>query len=208
MALARYSDGGEPSILELVKLAMFLFSAGQDTSALLLGNCLRHLGEDEELQSALRNDNALVPNFIEEMMRLVGSLKMTSRLTTRTTKIGDVTLKAGTPIAVILAAANRDGRQWARPDAVDLDRPKLKQQIGFSRGPHTCIGAPLARAEVRIMLEECLNQPASIAIDPDKHGHRPDQCFKYTPSFMNYGFKALHLKLEPAFADERGEAAG
>ena len=198
MALARYPDGGEPSILELVKLAMFLFSSGQDTSALLLGNCLRHLCEDGELQSALRADNTLIPNFIEEMMRLVGSLKMTSRLTTKTTEVGGVTLRAGTQVAVILAAANRDDRQWAQPNAVDLNRPKLKQQLGFSRGPHTCIGAPLARAEVRFMLEEFLNQTSSIALDEEQHGRPPDQRFQYTPSFMNHGVKKLHLRLTAA----------
>ena len=137
-------------------------------------------------------------------MRLAGSLKMTSRLTTKTTEVAGVKLKAGTPIAVILAAANRDPRQWERPEMVDLHRPKLKHQMGFSRGPHTCIGAPLARTEVRLMLEQFLSQTSSITIDAEKHGERSNRHFKHTPSFMNHGFKELHLKFEPAATAKQG----
>ena len=204
LAAACYADGTRPPILEIVKSAMFLFSAGQDTSALLLCNALRYLAEHPDLQRRLRADDTLLPNFVEEMMRMHGSIKMTSRLTVRTTKVGGVELKAGTPIAVILAAANRDPRQWENPGEFDLERPKLKQQVGFSRGAHTCLGAPLARAEVTLMLEAFLDQTSSIEIDEARHGPAEDRRFKYVPSFMNYGLEELHLKFTPASSDIKG----
>lgn len=197
LAQARYPDGSEPPIIELVKASMFLFAAGQDTAALLIGNSLRYLSDHPELQQRLREEPTLIPKFIEEMMRLEGSLKMTSRITAKSTSVGGVALPAGTPVAVILAAANRDARMWQNSGSFDLERPQLKQQIGFSRGPHTCLGAPLARAEVAIMLEEFLQQTASIAIDERQHGPLTDRHYLHVPSFMNHGVKALHLTLTP-----------
>ena len=100
MALAKYPDGSTPDAMEVVKSAMFLFAAGQDTSAKLIGNAMRRLTEDPELQQQLREDRSLIPGFLEEVLRLEGSTKATFRIAKRKTMIGDMEIPAGRRVAV------------------------------------------------------------------------------------------------------------
>jgi cytochrome P450 len=117
LAQATYPDRSEPDVIELVKLATFLFGAGQDTSAKLLGNCFRFLVEDRELRQQLRDDRSLIPAFFEEVLRLKGSSKVTFRIARKKTRIGEVEVPAGKRIVLALAAANRDPRRWENPAA-------------------------------------------------------------------------------------------
>ncbi len=198
LATATYPDGSEPELIELVKLATFLFAAGQDTSAKLLGNALRMLGEDTALQDELRTDPSRVAGFVEERLRLEGSTKATFRLARRTTHVGGVTIPAGSKIVILLGAANRDPRRWEHPAEHRAGRPRLIEHLAFGRGAHTCIGAPLARAEVQIMLEQLLARTSLIAIDEAQHGPVDARLYSYEPSYMIRGLNELHLELIPS----------
>jgi cytochrome P450 len=198
LAQATYPDGSTPDILDLVKASTFLFAAGQDTSAKLLGNALKHLCEDQVLQSQLRADRSLVPAFVEEMLRLEGSTKATFRIARRTAEVGGVNIPAGKKIVVSLSAANRDPRRWQDPTAFRLDRPKALEHLAFGRGAHVCVGAPLARTEVRVMLDRLLALTSSISLSQEHHGPKDAQHFDYEPSFIIRGLNRLHLKLTPA----------
>jgi cytochrome P450 len=193
LAQARYPDDSEPEIVELVKMAAFLFGAGQDTSAKLLGNCMRFLVDDPELQQTLRNDRSLIPAFIEEVLRLEGSSKVTFRLARRDTMVGDTLIPAGKRIVLALAAANRDPARWEDPAAFRFDRPKVREHLAFGRGAHVCSGAPLARVEIRIILNSLLDHTAHIALDGDKHGADPETRLRYDPSFIVRGLSSMHL---------------
>ena len=197
LATATYADGSTPELLELVKLSTFLFAAGQDTSAKLLANALKLLAETPDLQARLRGEPGLIGGFVEEMLRVEGSTKATFRLARRTTTIGGVEIPAGAKVVVLLGAANLDPRRWACPAEVRLDRPRIAEHLAFGRGPHTCIGAPLARFEVQIMLAELLRRTSAIAIDPDKHGPPGARRFSYEPSYIIRGLDELHLRLTP-----------
>jgi cytochrome P450 len=198
LAHAKYPDGSQAPVLEVVKSAMFLFAAGQDTSAKLLGNAIRFLADNPEFQQELREDLSKVPAFIEEMMRLEGSVKATFRLTKKTTSLGGVELKAGDPLVIALAAGNRDGRRWDDPEEFRMGRPKIKEHVGFGRGAHTCLGAPLARAEVRVLLEQFLEQTSNITLDEEQHGPPGDRRLSYEGSYVIRGLNELYVKLEPA----------
>lgn len=198
LAQSTYPDGSTPDILDLVKASTFLFAAGQDTSAKLLGNSLKHLCEDQELQSQLRADRSLIPAFIEEMLRLEGSTKATFRVARRTTELGGVTIPAGKKLVVALSAANRDARRWEDPVKFRLDRPKAMEHLSFGRGAHVCAGAPLARAEVRVMLDRLLEMTSSISLSDDHHGPKGARRFDYEPSFIIRGLNGIHLNLTPA----------
>jgi len=195
---ASFPDGGTPDALEIVRLATFLFGAGQDTSAKLLGNAMRFIIDQPELQLQLRKDPALIPQFLEEVLRLEGSTKITARLARRDTQIGDLKVPAGTRVMVALAAANRDPRRWHDPETFVLDRPKIKEHLAFGRGAHVCIGAPLARLEVRVILEKFLEHTASIDLAEEKHGPRGNRSLDYESSFIIRGLAEMHLKLVPA----------
>jgi cytochrome P450 len=197
LATAKYPDGSTPELMEIVKLAVFLFAAGQDTSAKLLGNSLRFLVEDLDLQQRLRADRSLIPGFIEEVLRLEGSSKVTFRLARKKTKVGGREIPAGTKMVIALAATNRDPRRWEDPQAFKLDRPKIKEHLAFGRGAHTCIGAPLARAEVRVLLDRLLEHTSEITLSEQHHGPAGNRKLDYQPSFIIRGLEELHLVLKP-----------
>lgn len=195
---ATYPDGSTPDALEIVRLATFLFAAGQDTSAKLLGNTVRHIVEEPGLQRKLRDDPSLIPRLLEEVLRLEGSTKATFRLARRDTRIGDMEIPAGTKVFVGLAAANRDPRRWESPQELRLDRERAREHLGFGRGMHVCAGAPLARVEVRIILERLLAHTSDIDLSEERHGPRGKRNLEYEPSFIIRGLEALHLTLKPA----------
>lgn len=194
---ATYPDGTMPDALEIVRLATFLFGAGQDTSAKLLGNALRFIVDQPGLQDQLRADPSLIPALLEEVLRLEGSTKMTARLARKDTRIGDLEVKAGTKVMLALSAGNRDPRRWDEPAAFMLNRPKIKEHLAFGRGAHVCAGAPLARVEVRILLEKLLEATSVIDLD-ERHGPPGDRKLEYDPSFIIRGLTEMHLKLAPA----------
>jgi cytochrome P450 len=195
---ARYPDGTQPEAMEIVRLATFLFGAGQDTSAKLLGNAMLYIIEIPGLQDRLRADLSLLPDLIEEVLRLEGSSKMTSRVARKDTHIGNTPVPAGTRVMIALSAGNRDPTRWDDPDVLKLDRPRIREHLSFGRGAHVCIGAPLARVEVRIMLEKLLSLTSHIDIDEDVHGPRGNRRLDYDPSFIVRGLSAFHLKLKAA----------
>ncbi|TCM17144.1 cytochrome P450 [Novosphingobium sp. PhB165] len=195
MALATYPDGSTPEAMEVVKSAMFLFAAGQDTSAKLIGNALRRLAEDQPLQQLLREDPAEIGPFLEEVLRLEGSTKATFRIAARRTKIGDVDVAPGQRIVVSLSAANRDPRRWEDPTAFVIGRPRIKEHLAFGRGAHTCAGAQLARAEVAVLLECLLAATQAITLDEAHHGPADARRVEYEPSYIIRGLADLHLKL-------------
>jgi cytochrome P450 len=195
---ATYPDGSMPDALEIVRLTTFLFGAGQDTSAKLLGNAMRFIVEQPGLQQQLRADPSLIPAMLEEVLRLEGSTKMTARIARKDTRIGEMEVPAGTTVMLALAAANRDPRRWTDPQAFLLDRPRIKEHLAFGRGAHVCVGAPLARAEVRVVIEKFLEHTSHIDLDEAKHGSAGDRTLEYEPSFIIRGLGEMHLKLTPA----------
>jgi cytochrome P450 len=197
-ANAKYADGSSPRLEDLVGLGTFLFAAGQDTSAKLLGNAMRYIVDQHGLQEKLRQEPGLIGPMLEEVLRLEGSVKQTARLAIRDTHIGDKAVPAGTKILVALAAANRDPRRWEKPADFVIDRAKIKEHVAFGRGKHVCIGAPLARAEVRIILEKFLELTSSIDLAEDHHGTRSQRRLDFEPSFIIRGLSELQLKLTPA----------
>lgn len=198
LANATYPDGSTPEALEIVRIATFLFGAGQDTSAKLLGNTMKFIVDEPGLQDRLRQDPSLIPQLLEEVLRLEGSTKMTSRLARKDTHIGELRVPAGTRVMLALSAANRDPRRWENPQAFVLDRPKIKEHLGFGRGAHVCAGAPLARAEVRIILEKFLQHTSHIDLVEEKHGPQSSRNFDYEASFIIRGLSELHIKMTPA----------
>ncbi|MET0588783.1 MAG: cytochrome P450 [Novosphingobium sp.] len=208
---AKYADGTTPEVFDIVQLGMFMFGAGQDTSAKLLGNSMKYLIEQPELQDRLRADPSLIPAFLEEVLRIEGSTKQTARLARKDTQIGDVHIPAGTRILVALSAANRDPARWENPNELILNRPKIKEHVGFGRGKHVCAGAPLARVEVRVIMEKFLEYTSKIELDLEKHPNGVAD-LQYEASFIIRGLAEMHLKLTPsdafnAAASKSGAAA-
>jgi cytochrome P450 len=197
LANAEYPDGTKPTMMALMTLGVFIFGAGQDTSAKLLCNAMRYIVDVPGLQDQLRADLSLIPAMLEEVLRLEGSTKQLARLARRDTKIGDLPVKAGTKTLIGISGGNRDPQRWENPHAFQMDRPKIREHIAFGRGKHVCAGAPLARVEVRVMLEKFLAMTSNIDLDESRHGPRGQRKFDFDPSFIIRGLSELHLKLTP-----------
>jgi cytochrome P450 len=198
MAQARFPDGSLPEVIDVVRVAANLFSAGQETTVRLLSSALKVLAEDHELQARLRANPDLIPNFIEEALRFESPIKGDFRLSRAPVTVGGVEIPAGTTVMVHFGAANRDPRQFENPDVFDPDRPNARRQIGFGRGIHSCIGAPLARAEGRVLLQRLLERTASVDIDEDRHGPAHDRRYTYVPTYILRGLTDLHVTTEAA----------
>lgn len=198
LATAKFPDGTEPTVEDLVMLAIFLFAAGQDTSAKLIGNSMRFLAENPDLQAELRADRSKIAPFMEEMLRLEGSSKVTHRLTSKSTRIGDMEVPAGKRVVISLAGGSRDPRRWEDPNSFRLDRPRIKEHLAFGRGAHTCIGNPLARAEVRVLFDRFFEHTANLTISENEHGPAGARRLDYEPSYIVRGLTRLHVDLTPA----------
>jgi cytochrome P450 len=197
LANATYADGTAPSVDDVVRVATLLFGAGQDTTATLLGNSLHILAERPDLQAQLRADPALVPDFLEEVLRIGGPVKASFRLVKKQVALGGLDLPVGTTVMIATAAANRDPRKFSEPGEFRLGRPGVREHLSFGRGIHTCPGAALARAEARISLERMLARLDEIAINESVHGPADERRFAYLPTYVFRALKELHLTFTP-----------
>jgi cytochrome P450 len=198
LATATFPDGSTPEIVDVVRIAGNLFAAGQETTVRLLAAALQVLGEDPDLQQRLRDDRALVPNFVEEALRFESPVKGDFRLARIPTSVGGVRLPAGTTVMVCNGAANRDPRLFDDPDEFRPDRANARQHLAFGHGIHTCPGAPLARAEGRVGLERVLDRMLDIRISEAEHGPPGARRYEYAPTYILRGLQKLHLEFTPA----------
>jgi cytochrome P450 len=149
-------DGQSLTDSELVSFLVVLLLGGFDTTTHLLANALIFLAGQPELVARLRSNIALVPKFVEEMLRYDPPVHGIPRITTREVSIAGVTVPPGSLVLALLGSANRDDSRFLEPDRFDLERGQAG--VAFGHGIHTCIGAALARFEVRLGLEALLTR--------------------------------------------------
>jgi cytochrome P450 len=194
LAGATFPDGSTPEVIDVVRVAANLFSAGQETTVRLLSAALKVIAERPDIQHLLRGERDRIPNFLEETLRIESPVKGDFRLARVPTTVGGVDVPAGTTVMVLNGAANRDPQQFEDPDTFDVDRPNARRHIAFGRGIHSCPGAPLARAEARVCIERLLDRTADVGISEDKHGPANARRYHYVPTFILRGLTRLHLE--------------
>jgi len=197
MAMARFPDGSLPPVDDVMRIAANLFSAGSETTARLIGMCLRTLGDHPEFQTQLRQNPRLIAPFIEEMLRTEAPLKGSFKLAKVRTTLGGIEMPPGTTVYVMTDAASRDPRQFECPSEFRLDRPNGRQHLAFGHGIHTCAGAPLARAETHATLVRFLERMSDVRVSDKFHGPVTERRYDYDPTYMLRGLKELHLEFTP-----------
>ncbi|GAX49425.1 cytochrome P450 [Streptomyces olivochromogenes] len=202
LASATFPDGSTPDVADVARVATNLFAAGQETTVRLLSSALKLLVERPGLQRRLREERALIPNFIEEALRMESPIKGDFRLSRVPTTVGGVDIPAGTTVMVLNGAANRDPRHFEEPDTFDPSRANARHHIAFGRGIHTCPGAPLARAEGRVAIERLLDRTADIRLSERVHGPEGERRYHYIPTYILRGLTNLNVEFtlaeEPA----------
>lgn len=197
LATATYPDGSTPEVVDVVRPATFLLAAGVETVGKALTSALQTLAERPELQQKLRDDNSLIPGFIEESLRTEGPVKTVFRLARKSTNIGNVEIPAGTVVMVCLGAVNRDPSRFDDPHYFRIGRRNVRDHVTFSRGDHACPGASLARLEGRISIARILDRMTDITVDEGKHGPAHNRTYSYEPTFMLRGVTELHITYTP-----------
>ena len=167
--LVSLDDADALTMDELMSFVMLLLVAGNETTTNLIALATLHLSRHPEQREALADDVRKIPNAIEEILRFDGPVHIVPPRVSRTTVgLGDVELPAGSWVMAIIAAANRDPERFTDPDSFDITRTDAAAHVGFGAGIHFCLGAPLARLEGRIALEEMLRRfPSYRLADPD-----------------------------------------
>ncbi len=141
------------SPFEVATVVFGLLFAGHETTTNLLANAVHRLLGVPGLWERLVAEPALMSAAVEEVLRLDTSVPVWRRVTTRPVELGGEWLPAGARLLVALGSANHDGDVFERPDEVDLDRRNTREHLSFGFGIHFCLGASLARMEVRTALE-------------------------------------------------------
>ncbi len=175
--------------LDLRELASVLrnWTVGEvGTIAASVGIVLHWLASHPEWQRRLRAEPTLLPAAIDEVLRIDGPLVANRRITTRPVELGGRTLPAGTALSLNWIAANRDPQAFDAPDAFDLAREPAANLL-YGAGIHVCPGAPLARLELRLLLEELLIRTRSIDLT---EGHTPTRA-----AFPDAGYASLRMRL-------------
>ena len=182
-------DGTQLSDNEVMNFAMVLLIAGHITTTMLLGNTVLCLDAYPDQAARVRADRAMVPAAIEESLRFFSPFAALGRATTTTADLGGEQVPGDQLLMVWIAAANRDGRQFARPHEFDPSRDP-NPHVAFGRGIHFCIGAPLARLESRVALNLLLDRFPELRTDPDNSP-------AFIPSPNITGVRELPLLLGP-----------
>ncbi len=181
-------DGEALTDMEFAMFVLLLSVAGNETTRNLLSNGIVLLMQHPEVREELRSDLSLLPNAIEEMLRLVSPITYMRRTAVRDVELRGKQIKAGDKIAISYASANRDEEVFENPHVFDIRRKNAREHVAFGIGEHFCLGANLARLEIRIVLEEILRRIPNMELDGAYRRLRS--------SYLN-GVKELRVKFPP-----------
>lgn len=156
--LVRRCDGGELDDEQVINFGLSVLIAGYRTSTMFLANAVLHLLRHPDRLALLHEDRDLLPRAAEEMFRFLPVMNGNVLLTATTSlEVAGTVIRAGDGVVPSVAAANRDGSVFDRPDDLCLGRGR-NPHLAFGRGEHNCIGAHLARAELEIGLGALLDR--------------------------------------------------
>lgn len=189
---ARLEGEEEPALTfpEIVSLCRALLIAGNETTATALGNLLYILATQPKIAQQLREsaeDDRLLSRFIEELLRIEPPVRGLSRMTTKETVLGGVRLPKGAHMLLLFASGNDDENIFPCPRHFDLDRENIGRQLAFSAGIHRCLGAPLARLELKIAAQELVRRLDNIKLAV------PEASITYLPTIATHSIERLPL---------------
>ncbi|WP_234834912.1 cytochrome P450 [Mycolicibacterium stellerae] len=147
------ADRGEIDRSSCAGMMSAYLAPSLDTTINGISSAMMLFGQHPEQWDLIREDPSLIPNAVNEALRLESPLQRFSRLATRDYAVGDITIPEGTRVMLLFGSANRDERRWEDPTRFDVRRPRVSEHVAFGFGPHTCLGSNLARLEMRALFE-------------------------------------------------------
>jgi cytochrome P450 len=168
-----------------------IFVGGSETTTNAISGGMRMLCEQPEKWEQLKGDpEKYLPVFIEECVRLEGPVQGLLRETSQDVDLHGVTIPAGSIVNLRFAAGNRDERHFECPADLDLERDKEKDHLGYGKGAHFCLGAPLARRELYWAFKVLTDRVENIRLAPGKND------FEYQPNYFLRALKELHIEFD------------
>ncbi len=184
------ADGTERPLetVELLSTVQQLMVAGNETTTKVINESFRLFAERPDVWERMGREPGVIPNVVEEVLRLTSPNQGLFRVVTADTEILATKIPAGSMLWVMFGAANRDERVFPDPDRLEPDRPNLREHLAFGKGAHFCIGAPLARLELRVVVEELVRRVRRFTIPEDFE-------LVYEPSYILRGLAAMEIEL-------------
>ncbi|RJG01356.1 cytochrome P450 [Noviherbaspirillum sedimenti] len=182
--------GRRLTMQELVAICTQLLVAGNDTTTSVMGSCMYRIIQEPGLEERLRSDSKLIPQFIEEVLRLASPVQGLWRRAVRDTEIGGVQIPAESIMLIKYGAANRDPAKFECPAHMNIERSNVRQHLTFGHGAHFCIGNQLARAELRIAIGKLLQRMKNFRLT---YG---DEGVEYISHVFNFGLTKLHISFD------------
>ena len=181
----------------LLGLATTSLAAAHETTAGAAGNALVLLLRHRQAWEALCADPTLIPNAVEECLRLGTSVTAQRRRALVDTMVGGVAIPAGARVLALMADANRDESQYTCPGDLDLSRPNARTHLAFGFGAHLCLGAPLARLELRVLLEELTRRIPHLRLDAQELTYETTVATR-TPCSLRVSWDAARVVSDPS----------
>jgi cytochrome P450 len=185
--LLAHEQDGALTDRELLSFCLLLLVAGLETTQSASSNGLHALFAHPDEHRKLARHPELFAGAIEEVVRFDAPIQAVSRVTTEDTAVAGVDVPQGSRVLVVFGAANRDDRRFEAGDTFRVDRD-ARGHLGFGAGPHTCLGAPVTRMELRVLAEE---------IDRTVRRILPNGPARRTDTLVTHGFKHLPVELVP-----------
>ena len=164
IATAKLADGTLPEIDALVGISSVMYGAGQVTTTDLIGNAMRFLAINPDLQERLAAHPEEIELFVDEVLRIEPPVQGLFRYCVRDTEVNGTPVPAGAIIWMVYGAGNRDPEQFENPEAFEPTRENAYQGIAFGAGRHFCPGQPLAKLEAKITIEEVFKRMKNIRL--------------------------------------------
>ena len=155
----------QASVMWILGFAFTMVAGGNDTTTGMLGGSAVLLTEHRGERRRLLDDPSLIPNAVEELLRLTSPVQNLARTTTRDVDVGGTTIPTGARVLLGYGSANRDEREYgANSECLDVGRP-VERMLTFGSGTHFCLGAAAARLQARVALEELLGRCPEFTVD-------------------------------------------
>jgi cytochrome P450 len=166
LAAAAAAEAGGLTRAEVVSNVAVLMFGGIETTEGMIANAILHLLTHPEQRALVDADRGLLPNAVEESLRLEPAAAVIDRYATSDVQLGDASIGRRELVTISIAGANRDPEFFPDPERFDVRRENARQQIAFAGGPHVCIGMHLARLEAHTAIGRLLDRLPGLRLDP------------------------------------------
>ena len=192
MVAAEFEDAAgnmrKLELAEMLSIVQQIMVAGNEATTKGITEIMKLLIENPIEWKRIQEDPSRIPAMADEGLRLASPNQGLFRICTEDTEVAGTRIPKGATLWVMFGSANRDERVFPDPDRFDPTRKNLSDSVAFGRGAHFCIGAPLARLEIRVLFEELAKRFESIRF-------APGTTLEYEPSFILRGLKELEIDI-------------